>query len=156
MHHVDRDAPWDEIWQAMEQVVQQGRSSTSAQQLRRLADRAGERHAAARHFLGSFRTEPLQPERAHHRAGGDSPAARTGSGDPWSPLAGGLLRRRRGRRTARERPAAEERREVRAQLEAYAALCREIGSRRRTSRSRGCSTPRPSRRRSSVRARWTS
>src|ERR1043166_4502089 len=25
MHHVDRDAPWDEIWQAMEQLVQQGK-----------------------------------------------------------------------------------------------------------------------------------
>src|SRR5690606_24089102 len=25
MHHVDRDAPWDEIWQAMETLVQQGK-----------------------------------------------------------------------------------------------------------------------------------
>ena len=25
MHHVDRDAPWDEIWQAMEMLVQQGK-----------------------------------------------------------------------------------------------------------------------------------
>src|SRR5262249_55992036 len=24
MHHVDRDAPWDEIWQALEQLVAQG------------------------------------------------------------------------------------------------------------------------------------
>ena len=25
MHHVDRSAPWDEIWQAMETLVQQGK-----------------------------------------------------------------------------------------------------------------------------------
>src|SRR6478609_2141751 len=25
MHHVDRDTPWDEIWQAMEVLVQQGK-----------------------------------------------------------------------------------------------------------------------------------
>ena len=25
MHHIDRDAPWDEIWQAMEVLVQQGK-----------------------------------------------------------------------------------------------------------------------------------
>src|SRR5881396_3809521 len=25
MHHVDRDAPWDEIWQAMETLVSQGK-----------------------------------------------------------------------------------------------------------------------------------
>src|SRR5262245_50035041 len=25
MHHVDRDAPWDEIWQTMEQLVAQGK-----------------------------------------------------------------------------------------------------------------------------------
>ena len=25
MHHVDRDTPWDEIWQAMEMLVQQGK-----------------------------------------------------------------------------------------------------------------------------------
>ena len=25
MHHVDRDTPWDEIWQAMEQLVREGK-----------------------------------------------------------------------------------------------------------------------------------
>ena len=25
MHHVDRDTPWDEIWQAMEVLVTQGK-----------------------------------------------------------------------------------------------------------------------------------
>ena len=24
MHHIDRDTPWEEIWQAMEQLVQGG------------------------------------------------------------------------------------------------------------------------------------
>ena len=30
MHHVDRDTPWDEIWQAMDLLVSRARSSTSA------------------------------------------------------------------------------------------------------------------------------
>ena len=25
MHHVDRNAPWDEVWQAMETLVEQGK-----------------------------------------------------------------------------------------------------------------------------------
>ena len=27
MHHVDRATPWEEIWQAMEQLVRQGKIS---------------------------------------------------------------------------------------------------------------------------------
>jgi aryl-alcohol dehydrogenase-like predicted oxidoreductase len=94
MHHVDRDAPWDEVWQAMEQLVQQGKviyvgSSNFAGWQIAQASAA----AAARHFLGlvseqslynlSARTielEVIPPCRAH------------GVGlIPWSPLAGGLL-----------------------------------------------------------------
>jgi aryl-alcohol dehydrogenase-like predicted oxidoreductase len=30
MHHVDRETPWEEIWQAMEQLVGKARSPTSA------------------------------------------------------------------------------------------------------------------------------
>ena len=44
MHHVDRAAPWDEVWQAMETLVEQGKVALRRQQqLRRLAHRAGER-----------------------------------------------------------------------------------------------------------------
>ena len=49
-HHVDRDTPWDEIWQAIDVAVQQGKILyVGQQQLRRLAHRAGAggRRAAA-------------------------------------------------------------------------------------------------------------
>ena len=53
MHHVDREAPWDEIWQAMELLVQQGKaiyvgSSNFAGWHIARANEA----AARRHFLG--------------------------------------------------------------------------------------------------------
>src|SRR3954453_3749277 len=53
MHHVDRDTPWEEIWQAMELLVQQGKliyvgSSNFAGW--QIAQASGA--APARHFLG--------------------------------------------------------------------------------------------------------
>ncbi len=48
MHHVDRETPWEEIWQAMEQLVREGKVLyVGQQQLRRLAHRPGARTAAA-------------------------------------------------------------------------------------------------------------
>jgi len=60
MHHVDRDAPWDEVWQAMEQLVQQGKviyvgSSNFAGWQIAQASAA----AAARHFLGLVSEQSL-------------------------------------------------------------------------------------------------
>src|SRR6187549_3518057 len=53
MHHVDRATPWEEIWQAMEQLVREGKityvgSSNFAAWDIALAQSA----ASARHFLG--------------------------------------------------------------------------------------------------------
>ena len=49
MHHVDRTAPWDEIWQAMETLVDAGQGHLRRQQqLRGLAHRAGQRGREAR------------------------------------------------------------------------------------------------------------
>ena len=41
-HHIDRNAPWEEIWQAIEVAVQAGKIlyAGSSKQLRRLAHRA--------------------------------------------------------------------------------------------------------------------
>jgi len=33
MHHVDRACPWDEVWQAMERLVQEGKIRTSARRI---------------------------------------------------------------------------------------------------------------------------
>jgi aryl-alcohol dehydrogenase-like predicted oxidoreductase len=44
MHHIDRDAPWDEVWEAFEQLQTQGKSPVRRLvQLRGLAHCAGER-----------------------------------------------------------------------------------------------------------------
>ena len=60
MHHVDRDAPWDEIWQAMETLVAQGKvlyvgSSNFAGWHIAQANEA----AKSRHFLGLVSEQSL-------------------------------------------------------------------------------------------------
>ena len=72
MHHVDRDTPWDEIWQAMDVLVQQGKvlyvgSSNFAGWHIVQANEAAARRGIARPRLGA---EPLQPQRPHDRARG--------------------------------------------------------------------------------------
>ena len=133
MHHVDRDAPWDEVWQAMEQLVQQGKviyvgSSNFAGWQIAQASAA----AAARHFLGLVSEQSLYNLTARAIELEVIPACRAhGVGViPWSPLAGGLLA---GGATATEgRRAGERQRKnverYRAQLDAYEALCRDVGA----------------------------
>jgi aryl-alcohol dehydrogenase-like predicted oxidoreductase len=133
MHHVDRAAPWDEIWQAMEQLVQQGKvlyvgSSNFAGW--QIADACAT--AASRHFLGLVSEQSLYNLAARTIELEVIPACRAhGVGlVPWSPLAGGLLGgalagAREGRRAnERIRKRVEQQR---AQLEAWEGLCRELG-----------------------------
>ena len=48
MHHVDRDTPWDEIWQAMDVLVQQGKVLyVGSSNFAGVAHRAGERGGGA-------------------------------------------------------------------------------------------------------------
>jgi aryl-alcohol dehydrogenase-like predicted oxidoreductase len=133
MHHVDRDAPWDEVWQAMEQLVQQGKviyvgSSNFAGW--QIAQASGA--AAARHFLGLVSEQSLYNLTARAIELEVIPACRAhGVGViPWSPLAGGLLAgsatATEGRRTGERQRKNVER--YRAQLDAYEALCRDVGA----------------------------
>src|SRR5262249_55978506 len=60
MHHIDRDSPWDEIWQAMSVLVEQGKvlyvgSSNFAGWHIAQANEA----AKARHFLGLVSEQSL-------------------------------------------------------------------------------------------------
>jgi aryl-alcohol dehydrogenase-like predicted oxidoreductase len=133
MHHVDRDTPWDEIWQAFEVLVAQGKvlyvgSSNFAGWHIAQANAA----AASRHFLGLVSEQSLYNLTARTVELEVLPACRAhGVGViPWSPLGGGLLggalgKLAEGRRaTDRQRQAIERQR---SQLEAYEALCRELG-----------------------------
>jgi aryl-alcohol dehydrogenase-like predicted oxidoreductase len=93
-HHIDRDTPWEEIWQASERLVQEGKviyvgSSNFAGW--QLAQAQG--IAQARHCMGLVSEQSLYnlTERAIELE--VIPAARAlGLGIlPWSPLAGGVL-----------------------------------------------------------------
>jgi aryl-alcohol dehydrogenase-like predicted oxidoreductase len=94
MHHVDRDAPWDEIWQAMEVLVQQGKviyvgSSNFAGWHIARANEA----AKARHFLGLVCEQSLYNLIDRTVELEVIPACEAyGLGlIPWSPLKAGVL-----------------------------------------------------------------
>lgn len=94
MHHVDRSTPWEEIWQAMETLVAQGKiryvgSSNFAGWHLAQAQAA----AASRHFLGLVSEQCIYNLLTRHVELEVLPAAQAyGIGIiPWSPLSGGAL-----------------------------------------------------------------
>ena len=135
MHHVDRSTPWDEIWQAMEQLVREGKvlyvgSSNFAGWHLAQAQCA----AAHRHFLGLVSEQSLYnlTERAIEME--VIPACESlGLGlIPWSPLAGGLLaggveQAPSGRRASGRKE--EQYEKHREQFSRYETLCTELGER---------------------------
>lgn len=134
MHHVDRDAPWDEIWQAMETLVHQGKvlyvgSSNFAGWHIAQANEA----AKARHFLGLVSEQSLYNLLDRTIELEVIPACQAyGLGViPWSPLKGGVLggalkKATEGRRTADFQLKTIEKH--RAKLERYEAFCEQLGS----------------------------
>ncbi|MBN1936418.1 MAG: aldo/keto reductase [Anaerolineae bacterium] len=133
MHHIDRSTPWEEIWQAMEQLVQQGKvlyvgSSNFAGWHIAQAQAA----AQARRFMGLVSEQSVYNLTNRMVELEVLPAAQAyGLGViPWSPLAGGLLggvlqKASEGRRASEGVQKSIEKH--RTQLEAYEALCRELG-----------------------------
>lgn len=94
MHHIDRSTPWEEIWQAMQTLVAQGKvryvgSSNFAGWHLAQAQAA----AAPRHFLGLVSEQCIYNLFRRHVELEVIPAAtHLGIGIiPWSPLHGGLL-----------------------------------------------------------------
>lgn len=133
MHHIDRTAPWDEVWQAMEQLVREGKviyvgSSNFAGWNIAQANEA----AKARHFLGLVSEQSLYNLKDRMIEMEVVPASlHYGLGIiPWSPLAGGLLggvlqKASEGRRASEDMQKTIDKH--RPQLEAYEDLCRELG-----------------------------
>jgi aryl-alcohol dehydrogenase-like predicted oxidoreductase len=133
MHHVDRDTPWEEIWQAMEQLVREGKvlyigSSNFAGWHIAKANEA----ARSRHFLG------LVSEQCHYHLANRMPeldllpaCENYGLGViPWSPLGGGLLagvlkKQDTSRRAVDQMQTRIE--QYRSQIEAWEAFCDELG-----------------------------
>ncbi len=132
-HHVDRTSPWEEIWQACEVLVQQGKvlyvgSSNFAGWHITQANEA----AKARHFVGLVSEQSLYnlidrmieleviPASEHYGLGII----------PWSPLKGGLLggvlKKIEGGRRANE-DVQKNIEKFRPQLEKWEALCATLG-----------------------------
>ncbi|MCB9458581.1 MAG: aldo/keto reductase [Anaerolineaceae bacterium] len=133
MHHIYRQAPWEEIWQAMEQLVREGKvlyvgSSNFAGWHIAKANEA----AKSRYFLGLVSEQSLYNLNARMVEMEVIPACEDyGLGlIPWSPLAGGLLggilkKIESGRRASEGVQKALE--THRPKIEAYEAFCAEIG-----------------------------
>ena len=133
MHHVDRSCPWDEIWQAMELLVQQGKIIYVGSSNFAGWDIATACQTAARRgFLGLVSEQSVYNLARRAVELEVIPACRHyGLGlIPWSPLdrgllAGSSLQEKGGRRDG---DALEEKRaQHRDQLDAYVTLCRELG-----------------------------
>lgn len=133
MHHIDRDAPWAEIYQAMEQLVREGKityvgssnfAAWNIAEAQIIADQ--------RNFLGIVSEQSIYSLRNRQIELEVIPACKHfGVGlIPWSPLGGGILcgvldKVKEGRRT--REPLQKSVEELRPQIQAYENLCKEIG-----------------------------
>lgn len=135
MHHVERTTPWEEVWQAMDCLIKDGKIIYVGSSNFAGWDIATACHSASQHHLVG-----LVSEQSIYHLGNRMielevlPACRhLGLAVlPWSPLGGGLLggnfcATEGGRRTSSNvRNRIEQRRH---QLDCYEALCAELGER---------------------------
>ncbi len=133
MHHVDRTAPWDEIWQAMETLVQQGKIIYVGS-----SNFAGWHIAQANEQAKARGSLGLVSEQSHYNL-----LVRTvelevlpaclayGVGViPWSPLSSGVLGGVLSKESTVRRQGAESLKrseKFRPQLEKWESLCAELG-----------------------------
>jgi aryl-alcohol dehydrogenase-like predicted oxidoreductase len=133
MHHIDRSTPWEEIWQAMEQLVREGKvlyvgsSNFAGWQIAQ-----AQSEAQKRFFMGLVSEQSLYNLATRTIELEVIPACRAyGLGlIPWSPMEGGLLSG--ALRKARQGRRSEERtgklvQKHRSRLEKYEPLCEKIG-----------------------------
>jgi len=136
MHHVSRTTPWDEIWQAMELLVAQGKVRyVGSSNFAGWHIAAAQESAARRHFLGLVSEQSIYNLLTRHIELEVVPAAQHyGLGIiPWSPLHGGLLSgalRKQAEGTAgrsKSGRSADSLEQHRAAIEAYEKLCADLG-----------------------------
>lgn len=134
MHHVDRNTPWEEVWQAMEQLVREGKITyVGSSNFAAWNVVSAQCAAKARNFLGLVSEQSLYNLTQRTIELEMIPALREfGIGlIPWSPigqgmLAGALDKHNEGRRSS---AAFEQKLEkMRPQVEAYETLCADIGA----------------------------
>lgn len=132
MHHIDRNTPWDEIYQAMDQLITEGKiiyvgsSNFAAWNLTEAFYKAKERHSlgiVSEQSIYNLRNRAIELEVI--------PACKSlGIGlIPWSPLGGGILcgvldEKNSGRRL--REPLRKSIENLKPQIIAYENLCKEI------------------------------
>jgi aryl-alcohol dehydrogenase-like predicted oxidoreductase len=135
MHHVDRETPWEEIWQAMEQLVREGKvlyvgsSNFAGWHLAHAQELA-----RSRHFLGLVSEQSLYNLNERTIELEVIPACEAyGIGlIPWSPLARGLLAGALEPAQVGRRANEDLKKDIetyRPKLEAYDELCTQLGER---------------------------
>jgi aryl-alcohol dehydrogenase-like predicted oxidoreductase len=133
MHHVERGTPWEEIWQAMEQLVREGKvlyvgsSNFAGWHIAKAQAKAEKRN-----FMGLVSEQSLYNLNARMIELEVIPTCEDfGLGlIPWSPLAGGLLggvlqKVAEGRRASERMQESIEKH--RPQIEAYESFCKDMG-----------------------------
>jgi aryl-alcohol dehydrogenase-like predicted oxidoreductase len=133
MHHIYRDAVWDEIWGAYETLVQQGKviyAGSSNFAGWHIATAQGA--AKERHFLGLVSEQSKYSLLSRNIELEVLPACQHfGMGViPWSPLEGGMLggaleKQSQGRRAKEDQQKRIDK--LRPQLEKWEGLCKELG-----------------------------
>ncbi len=135
MHHIERSTPWEEIWQAMEQLVREGKvlyvgsSNFAGWHITRANEIAQQRH-----FLGLVSEQSLYNLAVRDVELEVLPACRAyGVGViPWSPLNRGLLagalQKEVEGRLASEGLRLMEAEGLRPQIEQYEAFCADLGA----------------------------
>ncbi len=132
MHHIDRESPWEEIWQAMEQLVREGKilyvgsSNFAGWHLAQAQELARNRH-----FLGLISEQSLYNLVERTIELEVIPACNAyGIGViPWSPLARGLLAGALKPMTVGRRADEDLKKEIekyRPKLEAYETFCQSM------------------------------
>lgn len=133
MHHIDEATPWEEIWQAMEVLVQQGKILyVGSSNFGGWHIAQAQENARNRHFMGLISEQSLYNLNARMIELEVVPSCRHyGLGlIPWSPLDGGILggaleKFNEGRRA--DSNAQKNIEKHRSQLESYENFCRELG-----------------------------
>jgi len=133
MHHIARETPWEEIWQAYDVLIKQGKVIYAGSSNFAGWHIATANAAAAKHnMLGLVSEQSKYSLASRHIEGEVLPACKYyGLGViPWSPLDGGLLggvltksdTARRAREGTQKRIA-----ELRPTLEKWESFCKELG-----------------------------
>ncbi len=131
MHHIDRHAPWEEVWQAMEQLVREGKISyVGSSNFAGWHIAQAQEAARQRHFLGLVSEQSVYnltermvelevlPAAAHYGLGFI----------PYSPVGGGVLG---GRGSGSRRHSAYRQKLIaryQTHLEQYEVVCRELNA----------------------------